>query len=115
MEETKALNRISESADLIRMLEELLDLNQPEKFAAVSPGFKITLKNVREAILESHDMLARSFLSQARQDRDLKPAATASANRSLAQNLAQGAEMAARPANSTIKRDLRDALEKSLG
>lgn len=120
MDETKALNKISESADLIKMLEELLNFDKPEKFSTVLPGFKITLKNVREAILDGHDTLARSFIAQARQEtfearpaQTVRPTAPSSDKLSVEKINLDKLDSPPRLPN-TAKRDLREALEKSL-
>ena len=59
MEHKKALIKLSESADLLRMLE---DLTNPALNVQLSPaafgGLRITLRNVRDTILNSHDVLS---------------------------------------------------------
>jgi hypothetical protein len=58
MDTSRALAKLSESADLVRMLEELMDPTRGVKLTpATLSGFRLTLKNIREAILESHDSL----------------------------------------------------------
>jgi hypothetical protein len=58
MDQTKALVKLIESADLIRMLE---DLTNPNLTAQLSPaalgGVRVTLRNVRESIVHCHEAL----------------------------------------------------------
>jgi hypothetical protein len=65
MDQTKALVKLIESADLIRMLE---DLTNPNLTGQLSPaalsGVRVTLRNVRESIVNCHE----SFTGNGRVD-----------------------------------------------
>lgn len=67
MDQSRALHKLHESADLLTMIESLLD---PSVMQHISPttlaGVRITLRNVREEVLSSHDALASSFVARTR-------------------------------------------------
>lgn len=68
MEQSKALNKLSESADLVGMVEELMS---PAVLQQLSPsaisGLRVTLRTVREQILTSHDALAHAHVERSRE------------------------------------------------
>ncbi len=68
MDQTKALHQLIEAADLVSMLETLTAPGMIEKMAASNSwsGLRITLRNVRDAILASHDGLAEQVVALAR-------------------------------------------------
>lgn len=67
MDQHKALNALLESADLISMLEELANASSKNGFTTASiAGLRITLRNVREQILNSHDELAQTIIARAK-------------------------------------------------
>lgn len=60
MDENNALQRLLEAADLIKMIEELTGPTDLHKLpAGTMAGLRITLKNVREAIVTSHQHLSK--------------------------------------------------------
>jgi len=62
MDQTKALIKLLESADLIRMIEDLTNPSLSSQLSASAlGGIRVTLRNVREAILISHDALVADF------------------------------------------------------
>lgn len=67
MEQSKSLHTLLEVADLMAMVDELL---QPERAGELSPaswaGVRITLRASRDRLLESHENLSRSFVQSAR-------------------------------------------------
>lgn len=65
MDRSKALNTLIESTDLVRMLEEVMNMS-PDRVAGTVAGMKLTLKGIRERILASHDILARELIANAR-------------------------------------------------
>ena len=67
MDQSKALQRLTEAADLVGMIEELLRVSQSEKLSgsAVS-GMRTTLRNARESILASHDLFAGDLVARTR-------------------------------------------------
>lgn len=67
MEESNALHRLTEAADLIRMVEELTAPSAFEKLSSSSiAGMRITLRNIRETVLSSHDTLAENLVNRSR-------------------------------------------------
>ncbi|MBN8550355.1 MAG: hypothetical protein J0M12_13655 [Deltaproteobacteria bacterium] len=95
MEQSKALTRLLEAADLTGMLEDLAQSATTGKLTPASlAGMRITLHNIREAILSSHDTLASSLVSRAR-----------------AQSEREG-DLSTPPARPMPARDLRTSLEK---
>ena len=66
MEENKSLEKLKEAVDLIKMLEEITGPASFEKVSASSmAGVRITLRTVRETILNSHDLILSSLKSNA--------------------------------------------------
>jgi hypothetical protein len=107
MDQSKALNQISEAADLIAMLEALLNPANGEGLNASSlAGLRITLRNIRETMLKSHDSLAADLVARAR----------ARYESNKATNSEQAAQNSEREnAQNAIKmqrRDLRSSIEK---
>ena len=68
MDQTKALHQLIEVADLISMLEALTAPGMVDKLSSSNSwqGLRITLRNVRDAVLASHDSLAGQMISHAR-------------------------------------------------
>jgi hypothetical protein len=67
MDQSKALQRLTESADLVGMIEELIRASQSERLSpATASGMRITLRNIRESILASHDVFANDLMSRTR-------------------------------------------------
>lgn len=67
MEQSKALNRLLEAADYLSMLEDLANPGVASKLNAASlSGMRLTIKNVREAVLASHDALAAGLVAKSR-------------------------------------------------
>jgi hypothetical protein len=73
MDQTKALHELLEAADLVRMLEELSNPGVCEKLSTSSmSGMRITLRNIREQILHSHDVMAGHLVNKAKAAVDAK-------------------------------------------
>lgn len=69
MEQSKAINQLGEAADLLAMLESLYTSTAAgQNNSATSAGFRITLRNVREAVLNAHDTLAAGLIAKAKQE-----------------------------------------------
>lgn len=65
MEQTKALQGLMESADLVKMLEDIIGVGAIDRLSPASlSGMRITLKGVRETILTSHDALASDMIKR---------------------------------------------------
>ncbi|MCO6429933.1 MAG: hypothetical protein J5J00_03665 [Deltaproteobacteria bacterium] len=67
MEQSQALHKLLESADLIKMVEDLTNAGAYDKLSASGlAGIRITLRSIRENILASHDLLAGNLVQQSR-------------------------------------------------
>ncbi len=67
MDQSKALHQLLEAADLVGMIE---DLTEPNRVQSLSPaswtGMRITLRTIRDSIMESHNTLAKDLVERAR-------------------------------------------------
>ena len=122
MDRSRALNELSEAADLMRMVEELMSGN-PEKVAQCINGIRVTVRNAREAIVESHDALARELVAALRARSNTQegaPIARSEMNRSESTSAPRSplfteessASASNAGANGNAKRDLRSAIDK---
>ena len=115
MDQSTALRELLEAADLLGMIEELTASTSVEKLTPSSTaGLKITLRNVRQTLVRSHDVLAREFVAQARA-RTQKPSteqsgSKAGENRSGRSSAMQALAETQRP--PIQRNDLRSAMEK---
>ena len=134
MDQSKALHQLTEAADLISMLEALTNSVAMESQASAPwGGLKITLRNVRQMILASHDTLAADLVARARARFESQPqvssapqastqsAAPARATENASENVSvtSGPQLPARSTtvieNANIKlqrKDLRAQLER---
>ena len=84
MEQSKALTRLLEAADLTGMLEDLANSASSGKLTPASlAGMRLTLHNIRDTILSSHDTLASSLVSRSRTQSEREGEATATASRAM--------------------------------
>ena len=78
MTQSQALNQLMDAADLVALLEEV---TRPGSAVQLNTntvsGLRVTLRTVREILLDSHDMLAKAFVEKVRQD---SPAVATSPN-----------------------------------
>ena len=110
MEQTKALQGLMESADLVKMIEDITSPGILERLTASSfSGVRITLRSIRESILSSHDILAADLISRSRIN--YEPNATSTKLQTNNQPLLQN-RILAPSAGAPIKKDLRSTLEK---
>jgi len=106
MEQTKALMRLLEAAELLGMVEELSSHPREPMSPAVRAGIRVTLKHIRDTVLSSHDALAAELVARAsgRGGGLREPSATG-----------DGAEIKGGSPNERpqfARRDLRSAIEK---
>ena len=77
MTQSQALNQLIDAADLVALLEEV---TRPGSAVQLNTntvsGLRVTLRTVREILLDSHDMLAKAFVEKVRQDAPTAVAAT---------------------------------------
>lgn len=67
MEESKALNKLIEAADLVGMVEELLSPTSTERLSASAwSGIRITIRNIKDTIESSHSALAQDLVQRSR-------------------------------------------------
>lgn len=67
MEESKALSRLGEAADLLMLLEDILNPNSMERLSPSAwSGLRLTLKNARSMLQESQTSLSKDFVARAR-------------------------------------------------
>ena len=66
MEQSAALNRLLEATDLVGLIEDLLNASNGKLSPTAMSGLKITLRNIREGVLASHDVLAQEMVSRAK-------------------------------------------------
>lgn len=65
MEQTRALQKLMDGADLLKMIEDIIEVGAIDRLSPASlSGMRLTLKNVREEILSSHDSLASEMISR---------------------------------------------------
>ena len=122
MEQSKALHQLGEVADLIAMIETLTSPNvaDPSRNASAWAGLRITLRNARETLLSSLEVLSADMVNKAKARIEL-PAQESSEisprTASPVKHLASSAPVAASaqiPANGAKleRRDLRAQLER---
>jgi hypothetical protein len=67
MEESKALHRLLEASDLVGMVEDLLNPATAEKLTGPAwSGMRITLRNVRDIIQNSHSIMAGELIQRSK-------------------------------------------------
>ncbi|WKZ56483.1 MAG: hypothetical protein QY326_07060 [Bdellovibrionota bacterium] len=113
MDQSRALNKLNESADLIQMIESLLD---PGVIQHMSPstisGMRITLRNIRESVMASHNTLASNFVARNRAT-EATPQAVAAPTAQTAGAESPITKTVSAPTAAELKRrDLRASLEK---
>ena len=111
MEESKSLARLGEAADLLILLEDILN---PSSIERLSPsawsGLRLTLKNARLMLQESQTTLSKDFVARARNG-------VAQVSQAIKEVPAQEQEQAMSVNGDTAKalitrRDLKASLEK---
>lgn len=116
MEQTRALAKLLEAAELIGMMEELSAPGREQLGPLTRIGLRITLKNVRESILSSHDTLAAEIVAAGAARVELSSAGMASPPHAPASHNPGGGGAAASPQAApppvTARRDLRAAIER---
>lgn len=120
MDQSKALNRLIEAADLVGMIEDLTDPGRIESLSAASlSGLRITLRGVRDTILSSHGALASDLVSRAKSSTMSQISENRQRSTQLSQRVAkesmptpQKSESSAAP--QITRKDLRAALEKAV-
>ncbi len=79
MDQSKALRGLLDASDLVAMIEDLLGPQSLERLSPASlSGVRLTLRNLREGILQSHDTLAGDIMQRGRPrtDTTLSPQVT---------------------------------------
>jgi hypothetical protein len=121
MDQNTALHKLLESADLAKMLEELVAPGNLERLSPASlSGIRVTLRSLREAMLVCHDLLAGELVArpQARYDNNVlqqrgvttEPTGVPLAARGDSPSIVRQALANEQP--KTIKKDLRSSLDQ---
>jgi hypothetical protein len=107
MEESKALRKLMDAAELVSMLEELTSPGIVERLSNSSlSGLRLTLRNIRESIISGHDILAADYVERAR----MGVMTPAPANKSLSENMNPPSTDPMK--TQMVRRDLRSSIEK---
>lgn len=116
MDNSKALVRLTEAADLIAMVDELLAAaGNGSANPSTWSGIRITLRSVRESVLASHDTLAADFIHRARGATGSIPVADNDHTRpapSFSVNRPQSEGKSSEPRISIGRKDLRSTVEQ---
>ena len=111
MDQTKSLHTLLEVADLLAMVEDLSDPERVQRLSAASwAGMRITLRNSRERLLESHSDLSRGVVSSARSSESSQSKGSEQTRILTAQDEARASSQQA--ANAASQRDLKSELER---
>ncbi len=92
MDQSKALQKLLEAADLTKMIEDLMDPSRSESILSSSSGIRITLKNIRETILSSQGVLAKDFVARARSNAGAQQGAPLSSSVTTHKTSSNGAQ-----------------------
>jgi len=106
MDQSKALNTLLEAVDLVGMIEDLTDPARSETLSpSIRSGMRITLRNVREAIIASHKIFAAELVNRSR---------ASAGNTNAGQNLPQDSAPASANAGQAqfTRRSLKANLER---
>ena len=77
MEESRALSKLNEAADLLILLEDVLNPASMERLSQASwSGLRLTLKSARSILQESQVSLSREFVARARNSQTLSSASS---------------------------------------
>ena len=128
MEESKALHKLSEVTDLVALVEEMINPSTADRLSPSAwSGIRITLRNVRESIQQSHSTLSGELLARARATAGTQAVHTAPAPQPhvtpLAQQVAVESSVNVSPVSASpsmteaqriqiTRRDLKASLEK---
>jgi hypothetical protein len=121
MDQNAALHKLLESADLAKMLEELIAPGSLERLSPASiSGLRVTLRSLRDSMLACHDLFAGDLVARARNRYESNSPQT----RPSGIDLTAGAPIArgdspsivrqalANEQPKTVKKDLRSSLEQ---
>jgi hypothetical protein len=120
MEQNTGLHKLLEAADLAKMVEELIAPTNLERLSPASiSGIRITLKTLRESMLQCHDALAGDLVARARNRQEASVAPRpAAAEPVIPQNSVRVdspsivRQALASDQNKLIRKDLRSSLEQ---
>lgn len=108
MEQSKALQALMESADLLHMLEDIIAIGAIDKISPASlSGMRVTMKRVRKSILSSHDALASDLIARSKSQMESQ-----SITKPLRAGLEVEREQKTEEATQS-KRDLRATIEQA--
>ncbi len=110
--DSQALRNISESADFIQMIE---DLTNPANIDKITPaalsGMRLTLRNVRESLVDSYEQLSKGFVERSKSSAS-RPSNAASSQSNGAALKSSSSAGAPTPKVEFSRGDLKAALER---
>lgn len=118
MDQSTALHKLLEAADLIGMLEDLTNTSGGKIGPSSIAGMRITLRGLRDTLLQSHDSLAHEVVGRAQARMAQQNHAVAPVATTLAVQSSESREMTPSVSMSDMnrvqftKKDLRASLEK---
>jgi hypothetical protein len=113
MDQSKALQKLTEAADLSGMVEELIRASQSERLSpAAASGMRITLRTIRESILNSHDVFAGELVARTRGRAENSVLPQADASQAGTQSTSQESPMADPNRLGLRRQSLRSTIEK---
>lgn len=108
--QSQALHDLVESADLVRMIEDLTSPSNIENISSASwSGMRITLRQIREIIARSHNVLAKDLIERSK---GAVAASTQSSAGAQAASASGGADRSAAPQTNFTRRDLKASIER---
>ncbi|MDZ4784634.1 MAG: hypothetical protein SGJ02_01030 [bacterium] len=66
LETRNALNSLSDAIELTKMVEELMTPGREAQLVNILPGIRLTLRNSREVMTQSHSTISKDFVAVAR-------------------------------------------------
>ena len=118
MDQSTALHKILEAADLVGMLEDLTNSSGGKIGPSSVAGMRITLRGLRDSLLQSHDALAHEVVGRAQARMAAQNHAVAPVATTLPMQQPESREMTAATSMSDMnrvqftKKDLRASLER---
>lgn len=118
MDHSTALNKLLEAADLIGMLEDLTNSSGGKIGPSSVAGMRITLRGLRDSVLQSHDTLAQEVVGRAQAKMAQQNHAITSVSTTLAPQNIERSEISPAASSSDMnrvqftKKDLRASLER---
>ena len=78
MEQIKILQKMTDAADLLAMVEDLLSNRNGAISQQSLAGIRVSIKNAREILLQGHDVIASQAMNRTRVEQVIEPSAAVS-------------------------------------